>query len=239
MTTVLEAKNVSMWFGGLQALNDVSTSVKEHEIVGLIGPNGAGKTTLLNCITGFYKPVQGCIFYKGEEITGLKPNQICKMGVAKTFQIIRAFKSLSVLDNVLIGALLRTNKIDEAQSIAREAIEKVRLQGKENIIAGNLTPTDQRFLELARALSTRADVLLLDEIAAGLNPSEISELVETLKEINQGGLTLIIVEHVMQAIMPIAERIIVLHGGSKIAEGAPEEIKSNKKVIEAYLGEEE
>ena len=239
MTTILETKNVSMWFGGLQALNDVSTSVKEHEIVGLIGPNGAGKTTLLNCITGIYKPVQGSIFYKGEEITGLKPNQICKMGVAKTFQIIRAFKSLSVLDNVLIGALLRTNKLDEAKSIAREALEKVGLQGEESIIAGNLTPANQRFLELARALSTRADVLLLDEIAAGLNPTEISELVVTLKEINQGGLTLIIVEHVMQAIMPIAERIIVLHGGSKIAEGAPEEIKSNKRVIEAYLGEEE
>ncbi len=238
MKNVLEAKNVSMWFGGLQALNNVSITIKEHEIVGLIGPNGAGKTTLLNCITGFYKPLKGRIFYKGLEITGLKPHKICKMGLTKTFQIIRAFKSLSVLDNVLIGALLRSSKMDEALSISREAIEKVGLRGKEEMTAGNLTPADQRSLELARALATKPDVLLLDEIAAGLNPVEVSELVETLREINREGLTLIIVEHVMQAIMPIAKKIVVLHGGRKIAEGPPEEIKRNERVIEAYFGEE-
>ncbi len=238
METLLRIENVSMRFGGLQALKNVSFTVKNNEVIGLIGPNGAGKTTLLNCVTGFYKPVEGKVFYKGKEITGLKPHKICQMGLTKTFQLIRAFKSLSVLDNVLVGALLKSSRKNEAVKFAKEVIKTVGLEGKENVLAGNLTPADQRSLELARAIATKPEILLLDEIAAGLTPAEIAELVEILKEINKKGLTLVIVEHVMQAIMPIAERIIVLHEGRKIAEGPPQQIRKNEKVIEAYFGEE-
>ncbi len=238
METLLRIENVSMRFGGLQALKNVSFTVKNNEIIGLIGPNGAGKTTLLNCVTGFYKPVEGKVFYKGKEITGLKPHKICQMGLTKTFQLIRAFKSLSVLDNVLVGALLKSSRKNEAVKFAKEVIKTVGLEGKENVLAGNLTPADQRSLELARAIATKPEILLLDEIAAGLTPAEVAELVEILKEINKKGLTLVIVEHVMQAIMPIAERIIVLHEGRKIAEGPPQQIRENEKVIEAYFGEE-
>ncbi len=238
METLLRIENVSMRFGGLQALKNVSFTVKNNEVIGLIGPNGAGKTTLLNCVTGFYKPVEGKVFYKGKEITGLKPHKICQMGLTKTFQLIRAFKSLSVLDNVLIGALLKSSRKNEAVKFAKEVIKTVGLEGKENVLAGNLTPADQRSLELARAIATKPEILLLDEIAAGLTPAEVAELVEILKEINKKGLTLVIVEHVMQAIMPIAGRIIVLHEGRKIAEGPPQQIRENEKVIEAYFGEE-
>ena len=223
-------------FGGLRAVQDVSFSVQENETVALIGPNGAGKTTSFNLITGFHRPDSGSVSAFGREMVGLKPHDVCAHGLARTFQVAKPFGAMTVLDNVMTGAFLRDKHVDAAREKAREAIEFVGLSAREQTPARDLTTIDQRRLEMARALATQPRLLLLDEVMAGLNPAEIDQAVALVGKLSQRGLTIVIVEHVMRAIMAVARHIVVLDHGQKIAEGAPKEIVENPEVIRAYLG---
>jgi branched-chain amino acid transport system ATP-binding protein len=236
MAEALVIKGLSKRFGGLRAVQDVSFSVQENETVALIGPNGAGKTTSFNLITGFHRPDAGSVLAYGREITGLKPHDICAHGLARTFQVAKPFGAMTVLDNVMTGAFLRDRSIAAAREKAREAIEFVGLSAKESTAAKDLTTIDQRRLEMARALATQPRLLLLDEVMAGLNPSEIDAAVALVGKLSQRGLTIVIVEHVMRAIMAVARHIVVLDHGQKIAEGAPKDIVENPEVVRAYLG---
>ncbi len=236
---LLEVKGVVKRFGGLVALDHVSMTVKRGERVGLIGPNGAGKTTLFNCITGVYRPEEGRILFKGIDITGWPPHRITKLGIARTFQIVRPLHNMSVLDNVVVGALLREPDIGRAREAALEVLELVGLYEKRSMLAKDLNLVEKKRLEIARALATKPELLLLDEVAAGLRPREVDELVDMLIEVARKGVTIIMVEHVMRAVMNFAERIVVLHYGRKIAEGTPEEVANNPRVVEAYLGPSE
>jgi len=227
---LLECHGVTKRFGGLVALKGVDLQLIKGEILGLIGPNGSGKTTLINCITGFYPPTAGKVVLDGKEITGSKSHEVCRMGIARTFQIPRPFVRLTVLQNALIGS--RGDR-----DIALKSLDEVGLRPIENTLAKNLTTHQMRILELARALATNPRILMVDEVMAGLNPTEIEETIRLLGKIRDGGRTLLWVEHVMRAIMKRAERIIVLREGEKIAEGTPSEIASSGKVVEAYLGE--
>ena len=236
MGDALVVRNLSKRFGGLRAVQDLSFSVKENETVALIGPNGAGKTTSFNLITGFHRPDEGSVSAFGREIVGLKPYDICAHGLARTFQVAKPFGAMTVLANVMTGAFLRDKKLEVARARAREAIEFVGLSAKENIPARDLTTIDQRRLEMARALATEPRLLLLDEVMAGLNPAEIDQAVALVGKLSKRGLTIIIVEHVMRAIMAVARHIVVLDHGQKIAEGSPKEVAANQDVVRAYLG---
>src|SRR5271170_1557709 len=236
MAEALVIRNLSRRFGGLRAVQDLSFAVNEGETLALIGPNGAGKTTSFNLITGYYRPDAGSVLAFGREIVGLRPHDICAHGLARTFQVARPFGKMTVLANVMTGAFLRDRNLDVARAEARAAIEFVGLTAKEHTPARDLTTIDQRRLELARALATRPRLLLLDEVMAGLNPSEIDQAVALIGKLSQRGLTIVIVEHVMRAIMAVARHIVVLDHGQKIAEGNPNDVVANPDVIRAYLG---
>ena len=228
MTPFLEINNVSKLFGGLGALSHVSFVVNTGEILGLIGPNGAGKTTLFNVVNGFYPPSTGDVTFKGNRISHLKPHHICKMGMARTFQVVRPLQRMSVLDNVIASAFLRAQSKAEASEIAEEVLKFTALYEDRNVISKGLPLGKRKKLEITRALATRPDMLLLDESFAGLNPSEQNEMI-----------TIMVIEHHMKVIMSLSDRIVVLNYGQKIAEGTPKEIGNSPVVIEAYLGEAE
>ena len=236
MADALVISGLSKRFGGLRAVQDVSFTVKENETVALIGPNGAGKTTSFNLITGFQRPDAGSVMAYGREIVGLKPHDVCAHGLARTFQVAKPFGAMTVLNNVMTGAFLRDKSTAVARDKAREAIEFVGLTAKALTAAKDLTTIDQRRLEMARALATQPRILLLDEVMAGLNPSEIDQAVALVGKLSARGLTIVIVEHVMRAIMAVARHIVVLDHGQKIAEGSPKEIVENPEVVRAYLG---
>ncbi len=236
MGEVLVIRGLSKRFGGLRAVEDLSFSVGEGQTIALIGPNGAGKTTCFNLITGYYRPDAGSILAFGQELVGLRPYGVCARGLARTFQVVRPFGKMTVLANVMTGALLRDRNLDVARTRAHEAIEFVGLSAKADRLACDLTTIDQRRLELARALATKPRLLLLDEVIAGLNPVEIDQAVALVGHLARRGLTIVIVEHVMRAIMAVAQHIVVLDHGRKIAEGAPREIAADSAVIAAYLG---
>ena len=237
--SILEIRHVSRFFGGLAANSDVSFEVLEGTILGLIGPNGAGKTTLFNCITGYYRPSKGDVVFQGRRMNGMKPDKVCKLGMARTWQKVRPLTNLSVLDNVVVGALCRTNSVREARDIAHEQLGIVRLDAKAALRAGALPIGERKKLELARVLATKPRLLLLDEAMGGLNAAESEEIIQLILEIKDRGLTQIVIEHDMKAIMRLSDRIVVLNSGEKLAEGTPQEIVLNPHVIEAYLGVEQ
>jgi branched-chain amino acid transport system ATP-binding protein len=234
---LLDVKKVSRFFGGITAVKDVSFSVQQGEILGLIGPNGAGKTTLFNVVNGFYAPSRGEVSFKGETISGRKPHEICKRGMARTFQVVKPLQRMSVLDNVVASAFLRAKTRREADEIAMETLTFTGLAGDRDVISKGLPLGKRKRLEIARALATRPELLLLDESFAGLNPSELDESIGIIRKIKDRGITIMIIEHHMKVIMSISDRIVVLNYGEKIAEGSPLEIGKNPQVIEAYLGE--
>lgn len=235
---ILEGRHLTKYFGALAAVHSVDFSVEKGEILGMIGPNGAGKSTLFSVITGVYKPDEGEVIFKGRRISGLKPHEICRMGIAKTSQIVQPFTEMTVLENVLVGGLHGKNlSLRKATQEAEKISEFVGLGALKGTASGTITVPDRRRLELARALATGAEVILLDENMAGLNPREIEEVLKLLREIRDQGKTLVVVEHIMRAVMGISDRILVLNYGEKIAEGTPTEIANHQKVIEAYLGE--
>jgi len=235
---ILELKGISKSFGGLKAVEDFSLDMKEGEILGLIGPNGAGKTTVFNCIAGVYPPTSGEIYFKGENITHQKPWTLCRKGLARTFQIVKPFSSRTVLYNVTVGAFATTDKRVEAEGKALELLRRLHIDDLKDVRAGNLTIAHRKRLEIARALATEPKLLLLDEVMAGLRPTEVDEMVKIIQELRENGMTIFVIEHIMRAIMALSDRVAVLHFGTKIAEGTPKEIASDERVIKAYLGEE-
>jgi branched-chain amino acid transport system ATP-binding protein len=234
---ILEIRHVSKFFGGLAANADVYFTVEEGMIMGLIGPNGAGKTTLFNCITGYYPPSRGEVLFNGQKINGLQPDRVCKMGMVRTWQKVRPLAKMTVVDNVMVGALCRTNSLKTAREIAMEQLRVVKIEHKAGFMAGGLPIGERKKLEVARVLATEPKLLLLDEVMGGLNPAESEELIQLIIDIKKSGITQMVIEHDMKAIMRISDRIVVLNSGEKLAEGSPEEIVNNPDVITAYLGD--
>ncbi|HJV38594.1 MAG TPA: ABC transporter ATP-binding protein [Geothrix sp.] len=234
---ILEIKNVSKFFGGLAANSDVSFSMEQGMIMGLIGPNGAGKTTLFNCITGYYPPSKGEVIFNGRRMNGLQPDKVCKLGMVRTWQKVRPLAKLSVVDNVMVGALVRTISLKTARDMAMEQLKVVRMEHRADFLAGGLPIGERKKLEVARALATQPKLLLLDEVMGGLNPAESDEIIQLILDIKAQGLTQMVIEHDMKAIMRISDRIVVLTSGEKLTEGTPQEVVSNQDVIDAYLGE--
>ena len=236
--SLLEVTGISKRFGGLQAVRDLSFGMTRGEVLGLIGPNGAGKTTAFNLLSGFLAPDTGQIHFDGRSIVGLKPHAICRLGLCRTFQIVRPFPHLSVLDNVRVGALARRSQMADARCKARAVIDQVGLGAKALEPASGLTLAERKRLELARALATEPTLLLLDEVMAGLNPAEIEGIVALIRRINAAGVSILLIEHNMRAVMTLSHRIAVLNFGEKIVEGVPAAVANHPRVVEAYLGEE-
>jgi len=235
---MLELDAVTKRFGGLTAVKEVSLATAPAEILGIIGPNGAGKTTLFNVISGFLAPEAGRVLLHGRDVTGLPPHRICALGLTRTFQLVKPFGRLSVLDNIMIGALTRLTSVSLARDEARRVAALCRLEAFVESSAGSLPIGLRKRLEVARALATRPRLLLLDEVMSGLNPAELGEMLVLLRRLHADGIGLVVIEHVMAAMMRLAQRIVVLHHGEKIAEGRPEEIARHPRVVDAYLGEE-
>ena len=237
MSALLEVRDLTKRYGGLVANDSVSLTVNEDEIVGLIGPNGAGKTTLFSCISGTERATAGEVVFRGRNLVGMDPEDICKLGLARTFQVLRTFRDLTVLENVVVGALLRAPGVRRAREAAIEVLEFCGLAPRRDLLGAGLTIADRKRLEIARALATQPKLLLLDEAMAGLNPRERREAVELIRRIQTAGTTILLVEHVMEVIMPISDRVVVLNYGKKLVEDLPENVARNEEVIRAYLGE--
>ena len=237
MSALLEVRNVSKFFGGVRANHDVTFSVEPGIVLGLIGPNGAGKTTLFNCITGFYPPTRGDVFFDGQRINGYPPDKVCKLGMARTWQKVRPLAKLTVLENAVVGALCRTNSVAKAQEIALEQLRVVGMEKRAPALAGGLPIGERKKLELARVLATRPRMILLDEVMGGLNARESEEIIQLILDVKKRGLTQVVIEHDMKAIVRTCDRIVVLNSGEKLAEGTPQQIVNDPRVMAAYLGD--
>ncbi|MDT3679260.1 MAG: ABC transporter ATP-binding protein [Burkholderiaceae bacterium] len=235
---MLEVRGISKHFGGLKAVDNIDLQVRAGQVIGLIGPNGAGKTTLFNCIAGAMSPTSGEVLLAGKAITGLRASRVCRAGLARTYQIVKPFGGLSVLDNVVVGAIAQTHHIAEATAIADEVLEFTGLSDRRNVPAASLPLPARKRLEISRALATRPSILLLDEVMAGLNPSEVEKAIELIFAIRDRGISILIIEHLMRVIMAVSDEISVMHHGSKLAHGTPAQIVNDQRVIEAYLGED-
>jgi branched-chain amino acid transport system ATP-binding protein len=235
---ILDVTDMTKDFGGLRAVDNLSLTIEKGQILGLIGPNGAGKSTAFNCIAGVFPPTGGTIMFAGEKINGKKPWDLCKSGLARTFQIVKPFASKSVLYNVTVGGFISTGNRRVAEEKALQVLEELNFADKKDVRAGNLTIADRKRLEIARALATGPQLLLLDEVMAGLRPSEVDEMVAIIKHLRDTGVTIFVIEHIMRAIMALSDRIVVIQFGRKIAEGTPDQIASDENVIRAYLGED-
>ena len=236
--TMLHVEKMTKQFGGLRAIDTLDLTIKKGQILGLIGPNGAGKSTAFNCIAGAFAPTAGQITFEGQRINGYKPWNLCKMGLARTFQIVKPFASKDVLYNVTVASFSTTNSRKIAEEKALAVLESLNFANKKDILAGNLTIADRKRLEIAKALATEPKLLLLDEVMAGLRPNEVDEMVDILKALRDRGITIFVIEHIMRAIMALSDRVVVIQFGKKIAEGTPQEIANDERVIKAYLGED-
>jgi len=234
---LLQVNDLTKRFGGLVACDRVSVEIQEGEIIGLIGPNGAGKTTLFNCIAGFYPPNGGRVTFAGQDITSLPPDRVCQLGIARTFQVVKIFKDMTVLENLMVGGFVRSLNTRKVHQEAMETLNFTGLTEKKDMLGGSLTIADKKRLEIARSLMTKPRLLMLDEAMAGLTQKETQDALELIHKLHQQKITLFLVEHVMEVIMPISHRVVVLEYGKKIAEDVPEKVSNNEEVIKAYLGD--